>query len=75
MSHAANSSSPVGRSTLWARWSRSTCAGLDSIPILGRFPLVVDPLVGTTRLTKALVDEGSYLNLMYLDSFEGLGLT
>jgi hypothetical protein len=28
-----------------------------------------------TRLTKALIDEGSGLNLMYLNTFEGLGLT
>jgi hypothetical protein len=28
-----------------------------------------------TRLTKALMDGGSGLNLMYLDTFEGLGLT
>jgi hypothetical protein len=31
-------------------------------------------LVGTTRLTKALMDGGSVLNLMYLNTFEGLGL-
>jgi hypothetical protein len=48
---------------------------LDSIPKLGRFPLIVDLLVGTTWLTKALMDGGSGLNLMYLDTFEGLGLT
>jgi hypothetical protein len=28
-----------------------------------------------TRLTKSLIDGGSGLNLMYLDTFEGLGLT
>jgi hypothetical protein len=47
----------------------------DSIPNPERFPLIVDPLVGMTRLTKALMDGGSGLNLMYLDTFEGLGLT
>jgi hypothetical protein len=41
----------------------------------GRFPLIVDPLVGTTRLTKALMEGDSVLNLMYIDTFEGLGLT
>jgi hypothetical protein len=40
----------------------------------GSFPLIVDPLVGTTRLTKALMDGGSGINLMYLDTFEVLGL-
>jgi hypothetical protein len=48
---------------------------LDCIPKPGRFPLIVDLLVGTTRLTKALMDGGIGLNLMYLDTFKGLGLT
>jgi hypothetical protein len=47
----------------------------DRIPKLGRFPLIVDLLVGMTRLTKALMDGGCGLNLIYLDTFEGLGLT
>jgi hypothetical protein len=47
----------------------------DIIPKPGRFPLIIDPLVGTTRLTKALMDGGSSVNLMYLETFEGLGLT
>jgi hypothetical protein len=46
----------------------------NCVPKLGRFPLIVDPLLGMTRLTKALMDEVSDLNLMYLDTFEGLGL-
>jgi hypothetical protein len=46
----------------------------DSIPKLGRFPQIVDLLVATTQLTKALMDGGSNLNLMYLYTFEGLGL-
>jgi hypothetical protein len=40
----------------------------------GSFPLIVDPLVEMTRLTKAFMDGGSVLNLMYLNTFEGLGL-
>jgi hypothetical protein len=48
---------------------------LDNIPKSGRFPLIVDPLVRTTRLTKALMDGGNNLNLMYLDTLEELGLT
>jgi hypothetical protein len=47
----------------------------NGIPKSGRFPLIVDQLVGMTQLTKALMDGGSGLNLMYLDTFEGLGLT
>jgi hypothetical protein len=47
----------------------------DNIPKPGRFPLIVDPLVEMTRLTKGLMDGGSGLNLMYLNTYEGLGLT
>jgi hypothetical protein len=47
----------------------------DSILKPMSFPLIVDSLVEMTRLTKALMDGGSGLNLMYLDTFEGLGLT
>jgi hypothetical protein len=48
---------------------------LDSIPKSGRSPLIVDPLVEMTRLTKALMDGGNGPNLMYHDTFEGLELT
>jgi hypothetical protein len=34
----------------------------------------VDLLVGTTWLTKALMDGANDLNLMYLNTFDGLGL-
>jgi hypothetical protein len=47
----------------------------SSIPKPGWFPLIVDPLVRMTWLTKALMDGESSLNLMYLDTLEGLGLT
>jgi hypothetical protein len=46
-----------------------------SITKLGMFPLVVDPLVGMTRLTKDLMDGGNDLNLVYLTTFDGLELT
>jgi hypothetical protein len=36
---------------------------------------MADPLVRMTRVTKALMDGGSGLNLMYLNTFKGLGLT
>jgi hypothetical protein len=49
----------------------------DCIHKPGRFPLKVDLLVGMTWLTKAPMDGGggSVLNLMYFDTFLGLGLT
>jgi hypothetical protein len=64
----------------YLRWSESLITfdrtnHPDSIPKPETFPLIVDPLVEMTWLTKALMDGGSGLNLMYLDTFKGLGLT
>jgi hypothetical protein len=42
----------------------------SSIPKPRWFPLIVDPLVGMTLLTKALMDGGSSLNLMYLNTLK-----
>jgi hypothetical protein len=47
---------------------------LDCVPKLVRFHLIVDQLGGTTQPTKVLMDGGSGLNLMYLNTFKGLGL-
>jgi hypothetical protein len=63
----------------YLRWSKSPITfnwtnHPDCIPKPGRFPLIVDPLVVMTQLTKALLDGCSGLNLMYLDTFKGLGL-
>jgi hypothetical protein len=37
----------------------------DCVPSPGRYPLVVDPVIGNARLTKVLMDEGSNLNIIY----------
>jgi hypothetical protein len=47
----------------------------DSIPRHRAFPLIVDPLVGMTRLKKALMNGSSGLNLTYPDTIDELGLT
>ena len=39
---------------------------LESVPQLGRYSLVVDPIIGTKRLTKVLMDGDSGLNIMYI---------
>ena len=46
----------------------------DYIPNPGRYPLVVDPIIGNTRLTKVLMDGGSNLNIIYADTLELLGV-
>ena len=46
----------------------------DTIPHLGRYPLVVDPIVGQKRLTKVLMDGGSGLNIMYAKTLDEMGV-
>jgi hypothetical protein len=76
-SQAINAMNPATPEYL--RWSESPITfdqidHPDCVPKLGRFPLIVNSLVGTIGFTKALMDGDSNLNLMYLDTFEGLGL-
>jgi hypothetical protein len=40
----------------------------DCVPSPGKYPLVVDPVIGNTRLTKVLVDGGSSLNIIYAET-------
>jgi hypothetical protein len=40
----------------------------------GRYPLVVDPIIGNARLSKVLMDGGSSLNIIYAETLELLGV-
>jgi hypothetical protein len=40
----------------------------DRVPSPGKYPLVVDPVIGNVRLTKVLMDGGSSLNIIYADT-------
>jgi hypothetical protein len=40
----------------------------DSVPSPGKYPLVVDPVIGNVRLTKVLMDGGSSLNIIYTET-------
>jgi hypothetical protein len=44
------------------------------VPSLGRYPLVVDPVIGNARLTKVLMDGGSSLNTIYAETLGLLGI-
>ena len=46
----------------------------DHVPNPGQYPLVVDPIIGNTRLTKVLMDGGSGLNILYANMLGLLGL-
>jgi hypothetical protein len=47
---------------------------LDFVPNPGRYPLVVDPIIGNVRLSKVLMDGGSSLNIIYAETLELLGV-
>jgi hypothetical protein len=40
----------------------------DCVPSPGKYSLVVDPVIGNTRLTKVLMDGGSSLNIIYAET-------
>jgi hypothetical protein len=46
----------------------------DYVPSPGRYPLVVDPVISNARLSKVLMDGGSSLNVIYVETLELLGL-
>jgi hypothetical protein len=46
----------------------------DYVPSPGRYPLVVDPIIGNARLTKVLMDGGSSLNIIYAETLGLLGI-
>jgi hypothetical protein len=40
----------------------------DRVPSLGKYPLIVDPVIGNVRLTNVLMDGGSNLNIIYAET-------
>jgi hypothetical protein len=46
----------------------------SDIPYLGRFPLVLDPIIKDVRFEKVLIDGGSALNILFIGSLKELGL-
>jgi len=47
----------------------------DHIPQPGCFPLVVDPIISKTRLSRVLMDGGNGLNLRYTETYDAMGLS
>jgi hypothetical protein len=46
----------------------------DYVPNLGRYPLVVDPVIDKARVSKVLMDGGSSLNIIYAETLGLLGV-
>jgi hypothetical protein len=47
----------------------------DHILQPGRFPLIVSPIIGKTRMSRVLMDGGSGLNLLYAETYDVMGLS
>jgi hypothetical protein len=47
----------------------------DHIPQLGRFPLIMDLIIGKTCLSRVLMDGGNSLNLLYAEMYDAMGLS
>jgi len=47
---------------------------LDKVVAPGVYPLVVDPIIVNTRLSKVLMDSGSSLNIIYLETLDLIGI-
>jgi len=46
----------------------------DKVVALGVYPLVFNPIIVNTRLSKVLMDGGSSLNIIYLETLDLLGI-
>ena len=46
----------------------------DRTPHLGRYPLMVSPIMGPTCLIKVLMDGGSGLNILYSSTLDKMGI-
>jgi hypothetical protein len=45
------------------------------VPKSGRYPLIVSPIVKDVKLNQVLVDGGSSLNILFLKTFDQMGLS
>jgi hypothetical protein len=48
---------------------------LDFIPKLGRYPLIICPIVKDVRLNRVFIDLGSSLNILFLKTFDQMGFS
>jgi hypothetical protein len=45
------------------------------VPKPGRYPLIVSPIIKDVKLNRVLVDGGSSLNILFLKTFDQMGLS
>jgi hypothetical protein len=46
----------------------------DFVPKPGRYPLIISPITKDVKLNRVLVDGGSSLNILFLKTFDQMGL-
>jgi hypothetical protein len=73
--HAAEPATPY-----FLHWSKEAitfdCEDQSGyIPNPGYYPLIIDPIIGNTRLTKVLMDGGSGLNILYAETLDLMGIS
>ena len=66
--------------SVYLKWSETTITfdrtnHSNHILQPGRFPLVASAIVGKMRLTRVLMDGGSGLNLLYIRTYDAMGLS
>ena len=54
-------------------WDRTD--HLDLIPTKSQYAMVINPLIDGVEFTKCMVDSGSSINIMYLDTLQKMNLT
>jgi hypothetical protein len=64
----------------YLKWSENTITfdrsdHLDRIPNPRSYPLIIDPIIAETRLTKVLMDGGSGLNILYAETLSLMGIS
>jgi hypothetical protein len=47
----------------------------DFVPKLGQYPLIVCPIIKDVKLNRVLINGGSSLNILFLKSFDQMGLS
>jgi hypothetical protein len=47
----------------------------DFMPKPGRYPLIVSPIIKNVKLNRVLVDGGSSLSILFLKTFDQMGLS
>jgi hypothetical protein len=47
----------------------------DFVPKPGRYPLIINPIFKDVKLNRVLVDRGSSLNILFLKTFDQMGLS